>query len=64
MSAKRGRPMAEAPDDGREILAYVQNTLRSIVVRWVPRERWAGGLWVEGNGEKWDTYQLVGWDEI
>jgi hypothetical protein len=56
--------MAEAPDDGREILAYVQNTLRPIVVRWVARERWAGGLWVEGNGEKWDTYQLVGWDEI
>ncbi len=52
------RPMSEAPTDGTAITAYVQNTIRAVHVRW------NGRFWDEGDGELWDTWQLVGWKPV
>ena len=48
--------MVDAPRTGELITAYVQETLRSV------RVSWNGRYWVEENGEKWSSSQLVGWN--
>ena len=47
-------PIDRAPKDGSTVVAYTY-LLREV------RVHWNGRFWDEGNGEMWDTWQLVGW---
>lgn len=49
------RHMGTAPTSGSWITAVIRTTHRNI------RVFWNGRFWDEGNGERWDSNQLLGW---